>query len=247
MMILPALLLALAQDAVDPAQVVATVLGRKITAGDIGWKSKGDLAAPPAGTCGTDHPVWKLQALVWKDVARHYLQAKRLEATPEELRELAEYSKRFEEKDRKRRAKDLAEVEEVLRDPALSEEKRRESERRRDTLRSLKDFDRQREELERAQPEESAKARAEVHRLWVEASKMDNALYKEFGGVVSITKFGQVPVGARAALLRRYEKEGKLDIPDESLSRPFWSMGEAPPRSAASPGKVDLRPYWKLD
>lgn len=246
MMIVP-LLLVLAQEAVDPEKVVATVLDRKITAQEIGWKTAADLATPPPGTCGPNHPVSKLQSLVWKDVAQQYIEAKGLKATPEEVREVVDWSKEFEGKERKRRAKDLAETEEKLKTPGIPEGERRQLESRRETLRSLAATDKLRDDLEREQPEVAAKSRADIHGIWIEASKLDIALHKEFGGTVAITKFGQVPVGARTALLRRTAKEGKLTFADAGLERLFWAEAEAPPRWVAAPDKVDLRPYWKLD
>jgi hypothetical protein len=138
-------------------------------------------------------------------------------------------------------------VEEKLRSPAIPEGDRLKLEKRRETLRSLARHDELRDDLEREQPEVAAKSRAEIHGLWIEASKIDIALHQEFGGTVAITKFGQVPVGARAALLRRTAKEGKLTFADPGLERLFWAEVEAPPRWAAAPDKVDLRPYWKLD
>lgn len=245
-MIIP-LLLVLAQEVVDPDKVVATVLDRKVTAREIGWKTPADLATPPPGTCGPNHPVSNLQSLVWKDVARRYIETNGLKATPGELQELVDWTKQFEEKDRKRRAKDLAEIEEKLKIPGIPDGERRQLENRRETLLSLAKGDQRRDDLEREQPEIAAKSRAEIHGLWIESSKLDVALHQEFGGTVAITKFGQVPVGARTALLRRTAKEGRLTFADPGLERLFWEDADARPRRVAEPGKVDLRPYWKLD
>src|SRR5678815_2001112 len=131
MMIVP-LLLVLAQETVDPDKVVATVLDRKITAREIGWATTAELVPPPAGTCGSNHPVSKLESLVWKDVSRRYLETKGLKATPGEVQEVVDWTKQFEEKERKRRAKDLAEVEEKLRSPAIPEGDRLKLEKRRE-------------------------------------------------------------------------------------------------------------------
>ena len=64
------------------------------------------------------------------------------------------------------------------------------------------------------------------------SSKLDGALYKKFGGIVSITKFGQVPVVARAALLREYRKDGNPDVLDKNLELRFWTSLDEPPASA---------------
>jgi hypothetical protein len=243
MTILALLLAALGQDPVDPQHVVAVVLERKITAGEVGLKSTSDLGAPPAGTCAPDHPVSKLQTLVWRETVRHYVDAKGLKATPEDLREIRDFTKKSEEDLRKRRTQELQDVEKRLASVGVPEEERKNLENRLTVLRSLADNDR----WQADHPEEARKSIERVYTPWVEASKMDDSLYREFGGVVAITKFGQVPTGARAALLRRQAKEGKLTFADAALEKLFWTEVEARPRLVAAPDKVDLRPFWKID
>jgi hypothetical protein len=241
MMTLLALLLALGQDPVDPGHVVATVLGRKITAGDIGMKEKLNLTVAPPASCAADDPVSKFQEIAWKDIARHYMDAKGLNATAEELREMSDRMEKFAEEHRKQRERELPEVEAKLKSPGLSEEERKKLETRLKTLRFMAETD----EWQAAHPEESRKALAAAHTPWVEAFKLDSALYREFGGAVAVTKFGQVPVGARAALLRKYEKESRLHIADKALEKRFWASWEEPPKWPAAPDKVDLTPFWK--
>jgi len=241
MMMIVALLAALGQDPVDPQQVVAVILGRKITAGEIGLKTRLDPVPPPAEKCGPDDPVSKLQDLVWQDAARRYIDTKELKATSEELKEMADFIRKSEEEGRRRRAGEIEEVEKKLQSADLAGEERRTLETRAKTLRALAENDR----WQADHPEEARKILEGVHRPWVEGAKMDAALYREFGGVVAITKFGQVPVGARSALLRRHAKEGTLEIADPSLERRFWASWDVPPRWVAAPDKVDLTPFWK--
>ena len=243
MMTILALLLALGQAPVDPQQVVAVVLERKITAGEIGLKSSSDLAAPPAGTCGPDHPVSKLQMLVWRDVARQRIDAKGLKATPEDLREMRDFMQKSEEERRKRRPQEMKDIERRLASDGVPEDERKNLESRVKVLRSLADND----QWQADHPEEARKSFERVNSPWIESSKLDDALYREFGGVVAITKFGQVPTGARAMLLRQQAKEGKLTFADAVLENLFWAEVEARPRMVAAPDKVDLRPFWKLD
>lgn len=240
-MIFVALLAAAFQDD-DPARTVATVLGRKISAADIELKEKIDPVVPAPARCGVKDPVSNLIKLVWRDVACHAIEAKGLKATPEELGEILDRMNQFAEENRKRRARELSEVEGKLKSMDLSDEERRRHEDRLKTLQSLADLDR----WEAAHPKETLKTLSELYAPMVEAAKLDAALHREFGGVVAVTKFGQVPVGARAALLRKYVGEGRLEFSDKTVEKRFWAEWDRTPKLTASPDKVDLTPYWKL-
>jgi hypothetical protein len=230
----------------EAAQVVACVLGRRITSGEIGLKEKSDLQPPSSSSCSPNDPVSRLQGMAWNDIAEHYIEAHGLKATPDELREIGDRMGEFRAEDRKRRARDLEKVEEELRSSGLSAEERKECEDRRSTLRSLGEHEMRRDELDVDTPGTAQKVAAMIYAPIVEHSKLDAALYKRFGGPVSITKFGQVPVGARASLLREYKEQGKLEILDRNLELRFWNSWDEPPRLSAPAEKVDLTPFWRL-
>jgi hypothetical protein len=234
-----------AQEGIDAGKTVAVVLGRKITAGEIGLKTRVELAPAPRHRCDSDDPVSKLQALVWRDVARHYVEMNGLKATAEELRELRDWMRQTEEENRRRWAKDLEQIEKRLRTDEPADAERRKLETRKETLQSLLENDRRMAQEEAAHPEESRKAAEEIHAPMVEAAKVDLALYRSFGGVVAVTKFGQVPVGARAALLRKVAKESRLEFFDPVLEQRFWSSFDERPSLVAAPHEIDLSPFWK--
>ena len=82
---------------------------------------------------------------------------------------------------------------------------------------------------------------------WVEMWKVSDALYREFGGPVLSTKFGQVPVGARLKLVQQQLDRGRFEILDENLSEQFWAYSRLSPRDrVVSPDEVDFTPFWKM-
>ena len=216
---------ALAQE----SDVVATVLEARIT--------RSDLAAAT-----DDRPrARKLLALIWDHVAAHYIATRSLEATEAEIAELAAYDKRFEKQDRSQRARKLAELDQRLRNDALSDGERTRLQEFRATLRRLARYDAERDEGPPADPKRQAAAYAS----WIEMWKMNKALQEEYGGVVALTRFGPDPHGARAALLLDYEDQGLLGIADTTLRAEVQQTLTAQPRAVVPPDRVDFTPYWK--
>lgn len=215
-----------------PAQepeVVATVLDASIT--------RSDLAAAT-----DDRPrARKLLALIWDRVAPYYIEIRGLAATPAEIAELAAYDRKFAAKDRSQRARKLGELDQRLRDEALSPDERARLQEFRATLRRLARYDAEREKEPPADPERQAAAYAS----WVEMWKMNRAIHEEYGGVVALTRFGPDPHGARAALLRDYEEQGLLRIADAGLRAEVRQTLAAQPSTVVPPDRVDFTPYWK--
>ena len=215
--------------AAQEPEVVATVLDARIT--------RSDLAAAT-----DDRPrARKLLALIWDHVAAHYIASRGLEATDAEIAELAAYDRRFEAKDRSQRARKLDELDQRLRDEALSGDERARLQEFRATLRRLARYDAERDKEPPADP----KRRAASYASWVEMWKMNKALQEEYGGVVALTRFGPDPHGARAALLRDYEERGLLSIADAALRSEVRKTLAARPPAVVPPDRVDFTPYWK--
>ena len=86
---------------------------------------------------------------------------------------------------------------------------------------------------------------AQARRQWVEMWKMNEALYRQYGGVVALTRFGPFPHGARLALIQDYERRGLLVFTDAELRGQFYTLLAARPSMALPPADVDFTPPWK--
>ena len=212
----------------EPARV-ATVFGAGITQAEL-------------DAMKDDRPrARKLLAMIWDRVAPHYIASKGLGATPAEIAELAAYDQEFDAKDRSQRARKLEELDERLSGDGLSASERARLQDFRATLWRLAQYDAERDQ----EPPADGAQQAAFYASWIEMWKMNKALYEEYGGVVVLTRFGHDPHGARAALLKDYERQGLLRIADPVLRQEVLAIVEAQPSMVVPPERVDFTPYWK--
>jgi hypothetical protein len=207
---------------------VATVTGVAI--------SRGELAS---GAPGVSREA-RLVDLVWPRIASDYVARQGLAATPAEIEEAAAYHREFERRSRAQRARKLKELEERLAEPELAPEERERLEDFRATLRRLAVADQERDSAPR-DPERLRVLLAPLVETW----KLNRALYERYGGVVALTEFGPSPLGARAALISDYERQGRLEFADTGLRERFYGVLRQSPSMVVPPGRVDFTPYWK--
>lgn len=207
---------------------VATVTGVAIT--------RGELASGAPGVPGEA----RLMDLVWPRIASDYVTRQGLAATPAEIAEAADYHREFERRSRVQRARKLKELEERLAEPELAPEERVRLEDFRATLQRIA----LRDEEQDGAPHDPERLRLLLAPL-VETWKVNRALYERYGGVVALTEFGPSPVGARAALVADYERQGRLEFADAGLRERFYGFLQQPPQMVVPPGSVDFTPYWR--
>jgi hypothetical protein len=220
-------ILSLPVAAQGPERVV-TVAGVAITRGDL---TGGAHSAPREA---------RLLDLVWPRVASDYITRQGLTATPAEIEEAVAYHREFERRSRSQRARKLEELEERLAEPELAPEERVRLEDFRATLQRLAANDEARDRT----PQDPERMRALLAPL-VEMWKMNRAIYDRYGGVVALTEFGPSPLGARAALIADYERQGRLEFSDAGLRERFYAILRQLPPMVVPPGRVDFTPYWK--
>jgi hypothetical protein len=212
------------------AQEIARVLGVAIDRSEL----------PAAG----DGPVAELGTLydrVWTAVSRHYIEQNGLNATREEIAEVLGYEREFERRDRAQRARKLEELDRQLAGGELGPTERARAEEFRAVLGRLAQDD---QERDRAPPPDPAR-QAMQQAQWIESWKMNRAMYAQFGGVVTLTRFGPFPHGARLALIEDYERRGLLQFSDAQLRERLFALLATRPQMTLAPGQVDFTPYWK--
>ena len=229
----------------NTSPIVAQILDKKITAGEIGLKYDTNkmpiIPENSTSSSALNDPVGGLYNLVMIEVMSDYAERGKLKATDEEIREYKNYQDQFMAKDRIRRQKKLEETEILLKDTTLSPTEREQAEKRRSTLLSLAGHEKHTDEMRQSTVEELRS----VYGPWIEAWKFNKSIYDKYGGKVAITKFGPVPTEAKKDVLSQYEKDGKLLIFDEGLKSNFWSRVAEPPHIEAKPQQIDFTPYWK--
>lgn len=211
------------------AEEVASVLGASIDREEI------------AGTTGDLAQARRLYELIWSRVVPHYVAQKGIAVTAAELAEAEAYHREFERKDRAQRARKLSELNERLAATSLQAGDRAWLEEFRAVLVRLARRDEEHDRTPPAGTEDRARRLASWMTMW----KMNRSLYQEFGGIVTITRSGLDPQGARAALIADYEQRGLLQFADAGAREQLFALLAARPAVVLAPGEVEFTPYWK--
>ena len=220
--------LVLAPAGAPGADGVAKVLGEVIDRADL---------APAAGESARARRLWDL---VWPRMARHYVEQNGLDATADEVAELAAYHREFDRKDRAQRARKLEELDQRLAAADLNAEERAWLGEFEAVLRRMARRD---ADTDRLPPDPARKAARLAP--WIEMWKLNQALYERYGGIVALTRFGPDPHGARAAMVADYERQGLLRFLDAPLRKAVLALLNARPALVVAPAEVDFTPYWK--
>jgi hypothetical protein len=198
---------------------VAEVLGKAVYEEDL-VPSKAD-AERKAKLSTADHRVWyertreeALRNLVWSSVFRDYAEKRKIEPTQAEIDSQIRSQKKFLAEDKVRREKQRQELIAELRSPGITETRRQQAQEYLDTLNSLRDHDTRMEQERKESGHEKMWQESEqrVARVWVTQWKVNQALYREFGGRIIFQQAGWEPIDAYRSLLDRYKAEKRFVI-----------------------------------
>ena len=174
-------------------------------------------------------------------VARAFVAQNRLDATNAELERLREYNRAFERHDRSQRARKLAELDARLAADTLAPGERERLEAFRTVLVRLARYE--------ADVDSGVEPRVivddETLRNWIEAAKLNAALYAQFGGTVGLAAYGPYAHGAMRALIREHVVRGDVRVLDSNVAALFFAALDAPPRLAHTGGAPDFTPFWE--
>jgi hypothetical protein len=208
---------------------VAEILGKAVYEEDL-VPPKAD-AEQKAKLSPADHRAWyertreeALRNLVWSAVFGDYAQKRKIEPTPAEIDSQIRSQKKFMDEDKVRREKQREELITELKLPGLSDAKRKQAQQYLDTLNSLREHD-SRMEKERSDPAREKMwqdSERTVARVWVKQWKVNQALFREFGGRIIFQQAGWEPIDAYRSLLDRYKAEKQFIVHDPSLQEAVY-------------------------
>lgn len=209
---------------------VAEILGKTVYEEDL-VPPKAD-AEQKAKLSPADHRAWHertreetLRNLVWSAVFADYAQKRKIEPMPAEIDSQIRAQKKFMAQDKVRREKQREELIDELKSPGLTEARRKHAQQYLDTLNSLRDHDR-RIEQERKDPERAKMwqdSEQRVSRVWVKQWKVNQALYREFGGRIIFQQAGWEPIDAYRTLLDQYKANKGFVVHDPLLQEAVYS------------------------
>lgn len=203
---------------------IAKVLGRSITGDDLVSPAVADAQkkklAPDA------YAAWlqkerneRLRTLVWQAVFEDFAKQQRIEPTAAEIETYINSHRRLQKEDKVRRAKERERLVGELRSSNLSEAHRKQLQQYLDTLISLEKHDAAMEQ-ERRDPEREkmwAKSERRVAEVWTKHWKINQALFRKFGGRIIFQQAGWEPIDAYRKLLEEYEARKALVMHDPAL------------------------------
>jgi hypothetical protein len=161
----------------------------------------------------------KLKAMVWSAVCSDYAKKRNVEPTQAEIGSHVNALRKFKKEDRARQEKERAALIEELKTPGLSETRRKQAQQYLDTLNSLREFD-GKEEKERSDPEREKQwqeSERRVSAIWVKQWKVNQALFREFGGRIIFQQAGWEPIDAYRKLFEQYEANRSFVVHDRAL------------------------------
>ena len=203
---------------------VAEVFGRVVHEADL-VPPQAD-AEQKAQLSPAEHKAWyerareeALRNRVWSAVFGDYAQQRKIGATQAEIDSQIRSQKKFMSEDKVRREKQREELTAELKSPRLTEAQRKQKQQYLDTLNSLRDHD-ARMEQERKDPAREKMwqdSEQKVAAMWVKQWKVNQALYREFGGRIIFQQAGWEPIDAYRQLLDQYRANRKFVVHDPAL------------------------------
>ena len=203
---------------------VAEVLGKPVYEDDL--IPPKTVAEQRAKLSPAEHLAWHertreeaLRNRVWSAVFGDYAGKRKIEPTPAEIDSQIRSQKKFMNEDKVRREKQREELVVELRSPGLTEAQRRQKQQFLETLNSLHAHDSRMEE-ERKDPEREKmwlESEQRVAKVWVRQWKLNQALYREFGGRIIFQQAGWEPIDAYRALLDQYKANRGFVVHDPAL------------------------------
>ncbi len=167
----------------------------------------------------------KLRTLVWQAVFEDFAKQQRVEPTAAEIESQINSQRRFMKEDKLRRAKERERLVAELKSPNLSEAQRKQSQQYLDTLLSLEKHDAAMEQERRTPKQEKMWADSErrVAQVWVKNWKVNQALFRKFGGRIIFQQAGWEPIDAYRKLLEQYEARKAFVLNDPALRDAVYS------------------------
>ena len=230
-------------------QPLAVIFGEKI--------HDKDLVTPGAkpGAAATDPASAQrargeaLRGRVWKAVFEDYARERRIAPTAAEIASHIESHRRMKLRSDAERVQQRAALIEELKSPRLTEARRKDAQKHLDTLNQLAAFEtRHAQELsdpERRKMQQVVERQVAEH--WVRAWKLNQALYREFGGRIIFQQAGWEPIDAYRKLLDQYAAKKAFVVHDPALRAAVYSYFEHK-FVYADESKARFyfeRPYWE--
>lgn len=194
----------------------------------------------------------ELRYLVLRALTDRYAAERGIEVTPAEIDAYVARMAAVAERDRREREARLAGIERQLAAPGLADDRRTALAAERDTLAQLA------RDLERgaATPQEAAQeaqARRVIAAAFIRQWKINQSLYREYGGRIVFQQGGPEPLDAYRRFLEHQQKRGAFAIADAGLEATVWryyrndAIHSFYPAGSTEEAQAFARPWWEAE
>jgi hypothetical protein len=165
-----------------------------------------------------------LRGAVWSAVFSDYAKKRDVRPTQAEIESHVNSIRKFKKEDRVRREQERERLIAELKSPDVTETRRKQAQQYLDTLNSLREHDLRMEQERREQAREQMWQDSErrVSEVWVKQWKVNQALFREFGGRIIFQQAGWEPIDAYRRLLDDYEARKAFVVHDRDLREALY-------------------------
>jgi hypothetical protein len=213
-------------------------------------KSDAPLAAEARGVqIRTSNPD-EMAYVIKQILLRHYVEEQGLQATDKEIAQLLKRKQEVMEKDRKAMEARRSELEKALASKTPEDDDRKQLEAELESLEAMNKA--MMEADSRAGTPESAAAEARVASVFVEQWKVNQALYRQYGGRVVYQQGGAEPLDAYHEFFKAAQKSGEFRIINKDFETALWryyttdSLHRFIPESGNQKEQAINTPWWMM-
>lgn len=174
---------------------------------------------------------WKQDAMrqtlaygVMEEARKHFLKKMDMQPTAAEIDSYLSFMARAKRKEKAERKERRAGLEAELKQPGLSEEKRKAIEEELELLTTLDGYEK--EPATEAERKAQEKAERDAAGLMVSNWKFNQALYRKYGGRVVFQQAGLEPIDAHKAFVEELKKSGDYRILDPAYDDLFRELDD---------------------
>lgn len=207
-------------------QPLAVIFGEKVYSQDLAAPAGAKPAKDPAA--GQRARGEAMRGRVWKAVFEDYTRHRNIAPSEAEIASQIEGHQRMKKRMDAERVQQRAALVAELKSPSLSGTRRQAAQQHLDTLDQLAAFDAKREQELRDPAHRKMNEASErmVAGHWVRAWKLNQTLYREFGGRIIFQQAGWEPIDAYRKLLDQYAAKQAFVVHDPALRAAVYSYFE---------------------
>lgn len=215
---------------------------------------EGEPAAPPAAKVldteiRTDDAE-EMRYWILLKLTDQYAAERGIDVTQEEIDAYIQGTQRIAEKDRLQREARLEEIEGRLGAKDLGDHERKALASERDSLNQLQSDLR---EMSGGDQDEVRQARQAVASAFVRQWKLNQTLYREYGGRIVYQQGGPEPLDAYRKFLEAQREQGALEILNKGLGDRFWryytndAIHSFYPPGSEEEKRTFAKPWWEIE